>query len=261
MKKVILLCGMLLAVTASLASAGAGTNLRWTNCFIDAGAQNQAFACNTNANTPASIKHHLIGSFQLGADLTQVSGVSFIVDLASAGASLPPWWQFKNVGTCRATSLNFSPAIPGSAVSCADWAPVLPGGGLASYTVGVFGPTSARMIAGFAVPATALADLLGGQEYFAFDATIDNTKTVGTGSCAGCDVPVCIAMHEIIVATPPVAGEPSRDVRLDTPANGTDSDVALWQGGAGANSLRGAGCPAATPTRSSTWSSVKSLYR
>ena len=44
------------------------------------------------------------------------------------------------------------------------------------------------------------------------------------------------------------------DFRLGNPAN---SNFATWQNGFSADG----GCPAATPTRSTTWGSVKALYR
>src|SRR5882672_5333699 len=72
MKKSILLCGVLLALTASVASAGPGVNLRWTNCFGDAGQSNRAFACSTNA--PITANNILVCSFELAADVLAASG-------------------------------------------------------------------------------------------------------------------------------------------------------------------------------------------
>lgn len=259
MKKSLMLCGLLLALTASIASAAAGTNLRWSNCFGDAGTQNKTFACASNLAGQT-----LVGSFELGADLIDVSGVELVIDVATASAVLPPWWQFKNAGACRASSLTLNGTISPLAVNCVDWAAGAAAGGLAAYSVGttaIPGLNTARIIGGLAVAASALAPLVAAQEYFAFNATINNLKTVGTGACAGCSVPACIVFNSCKCATPPVAGQPSRDVTVSGATNGTDSNFATWQGGAGANSSRGNGCPAATPTRSATWGSVKSLYR
>jgi hypothetical protein len=250
------LCGLLLALTASIASAAAGVNLRWSACFGDGGTANKTFACNSNT-AGSSV---LVGSFELGADLLQTSGVEIVVDVATAGATLPAWWDFKNPGSCRTASLVMNPTIAISAANCADWAAGGAAGGLAAYSVGGGGPNTSRMIGGFAI-AVPLADLTGGQEYFAFNAIINNAKTVGTGSCAGCSTPACIVLNSIKCATPPVTGVPSRDVKLSGPTNGTDSNYATWQGGAGVNSNRGQGCPAATPTHKSTWQQVKTLYR
>ena len=257
MKKSLMLCGLLLALTASIASAAAGTNLRWNTCFGDAGLANRNSTCLLNTGTNA-----LVGSFELGAGLTQVSGVELVIDIATASTTLPAWWQFFNAGTCRQTSLTGNPTISPFAVNCVDWSAGAAAGGLAAYSIGgTAGANTARLIAGFAVSAANLQNLLPAQEYFAINILINNTKTVGTPSCAGCSTPACIVFNSCKCATPPVTGQPSRDVTVSGATNGTDSHFVTWQGGAGANSTRGNGCPAATPTHSATWGSVKSLYR
>ena len=51
MKKTILLCGALLALTASVASA-AGLNFAWNNCYGEGtGTQNRSFLCNLNTGS------------------------------------------------------------------------------------------------------------------------------------------------------------------------------------------------------------------
>jgi len=266
MKKSILLCGLLLAMSASLASAAAGVNLRWNACYgggAGGGVIAKTFACNSNTN-PAN--ETLVGSFELPSDLAGVSGVEIVVDIAVAGTSLPPWWQFKNAGACRQASLTAN-GIGGGAL-CPDWAAGGGQGGLAAYQLGanttpitLGGANTARIILGIAVAPDALQDLFAGQEYFAFNAAINNAKTVGTGSCAGCNLGACIVCNSIKVATPPPPpGQPDPSITVSGPTNGTDSNFALWQGGA-ASSARGIGCPLATATHSSTWSKVKTLYR
>src|SRR5262245_30429149 len=113
MKKVTLLCGLLLAMTATIASAE-GLNLRWNFCFGDGGVVNKTFACTSNslANNNAS------GTFVLDADLANVSGTEVVIDLASTDAVLPAWWQFKNAGTCR--QLNSGYAVNLAGASCPD---------------------------------------------------------------------------------------------------------------------------------------------
>src|SRR5215467_11821444 len=85
MKRVTLLCGLLLAMSASVAAAS-GVGLRWQACLGDAGAINRNFACNTNAGT----NNILVGTFELGAaGLANVSGNEVVIDLGAAGATLP----------------------------------------------------------------------------------------------------------------------------------------------------------------------------
>jgi len=256
MKKVTLLCGMLLALTASIASAAQGTNLRWSACFGDGGPLNRSSTCLSNNGSNV-----LVGSFEMGASLTQVSGVEIVIDIGTAGVSLPAWWSMFNVGTCRPASLTSNAAIAATAANCFDWANNFAQGGLAAYNMGFDGPNTARTVNGFAVSALHLANLDPATEYFCVNMSINNASTVGTGSCSGCSVPACIVFNSVKVATPPVAGQPSRDVVVSGPTNGTDSYYCTWQGGIGIVVGGKVGCPAAVPTHGSTWSQVKTLYR
>ena len=252
MKKITLLCGLLLAVTASVASAAAGVGLRWLSCNGDGGQANRAFACNSNTGT-----NNLVGTFELGENLPGVVGTEIVIDLASADPTLPAWWAFKNVGTCRATSLVMNSTISPAAINCADWASGAAAGGIGAYNIGARGANTARIVAALAVAADAAADLGPGQEYFSFNILINNAKTVGTGNCAGCQTPICIVFNSVNVVPP----APAVGVKLTGPSNGTDADFATWQGGAGVVVGGVTGCGAATPTSNKTWGAVKSLYR
>jgi hypothetical protein len=259
MKKVTLLCGLLLAVSATIASAAPGVGLRWTDCIGDGGAANKNFAC--NANTGSNV---LVGTFELGAvGLGTTSGEEIIIDIAAAGATLPAWWAFKNAGTCRSGSLAIGSALPLSAAGgCSDWAAGGATAGIGAYNIGQRGPNTARVIAASAVAPDALQDLLGGTEYFSFALTINNLKTVGTGLCAGCNVAACIVFNSLNMTTPILAN----NVKISGASNGTDSNFATWQGGAGVvvapypGGNGGTGCPQATPTQNKTWGAVKSMY-
>jgi hypothetical protein len=254
MKKSLLLSGLLLVAMASSALAAPGTNLRWSNCFGDVGAQNRTSVCTSSLGNAGS----LVGSFEMPSLLAGVTGVELSLDLAVAGASLPAWWTFTAAG-CRPGALTMNAAISGSAANCFDWASGAAAGGLAAYNEGFWGPSSAHILGGFAVPAAFAANLEPGAEYFAFNAVLSNTKTTSTGSCAGCLSGACIVFNSIKVAVPPVAGQPDGSILITGSANPA-SNYALWQGGAGVSTLLGQGCPGATPTRNTTWSKVKSLY-
>jgi hypothetical protein len=252
MKKVLLLCGMLLAFTACVASAGEGTNLRWNACIGDGGALNRNFACNTNSQA-----HSLVGGFELAADMLDVSGNEIVIDIASASPNLPAWWHFRNALTCRQTALSFNTTIAATALNCFDWGNGLSVGGVGAYNMGVRGPNTARVVAASAVPSSSLQQLFGATEYFSFNLVISSAKTVGSPDCAGCLDPVCIVFNSLNLTTPIAAN----NRKLVGPANGFDSDYATWQGGGGVIVQGVPGCGAATPTRNATWGSVKSLYR
>lgn len=229
-----------------------GCNLRWDHCFGDGGALNKNFACDTNAGSNV-----LVGSFTPAWDIGNVSGLEIVIYLAADAASLPAWWQFKNAGTCRQASLTMNATLPSSAANCTDWGQGLEAGGLAAYNIGALGPNTVRILAAFAVAPQNLQYLNGLQEYFGFSMPINHAKTVGTGSCSGCSTPVCIVFNQIRMTTPVL----TNDRVLMGPSNFTDSHYATWQGGGNPSSFFATGCPAATPVKRSTWSSIKSLYR
>ena len=128
----------LLVLLAVPSAHAAGVNMRWNACLGDGGSASRTFACDRNTGT-----NQLVGSFVLGADLQQVSGVQFVVDIATDSPTLPAWWHFKNAGSCRAASLSVSGTISPIAVNCLDWANGAASGGLASYAVGFSGPNTA----------------------------------------------------------------------------------------------------------------------
>ena len=237
-----LLFGVLAFVSSG--HAGAGVFLRWDQCLSDGGAQNKAFACNVNTG-----KETLVGGFELGADMTRpASGNEITLDIASASVTLPAWWQFRNAGTCRQTSLTMNFVVSPLAINCVDWASGVATGAIGAYTIGLRGPNTARIFAAASVPVGIPEDPVAGQEYFSFNLVISNEKTAGDGSCAGCQTPVCLYFTRLAVTTAVAAD----NLTLSGPANGVDSDVATWQGGA---------LCLFTPTVQRTWGGVKALYR
>ncbi len=251
MKKVMLLAGMLLAMSAVAANA-AGLSLNWNNCAADGRSANKTSACANSLGSAGT----MVGTFDIPNDVVAATGIELVLDLASAGTVLPAWWST----SCR-NPFTVNATISAAAVNCFDWSNATALGGLAAYTQGgIYGPTSARILAGFAVPppgvnVAALAAVAPGTEYFAFNIVLTNAKTTGTGLCAGCTTPVCIVFNNLKM----VAGTTTAAI-VNTP-QAPGSNAITWQGGAGVTSTLGGGCPAATPTRNTTWGSVKSLYR
>jgi hypothetical protein len=125
-----------------------------------------------------------------------------------------------------------------------------------------------------AVPGSAPADLVAGQEYFFFNLIITHAKTVGTGACGGCLQPACIFLSAADLLFPT-----ANNVKLDRGANFSGSQWVSWQRGYPRNILQtcqatggGIFCldPSTyfdvvpyspTPARTSTWGAVKALYR
>lgn len=271
-----LLSFFFVASAAHAATSAPGVNLRWDQCYGDNGAWNKNFACDTNSGV-----ERLVGSFELSEPLADVAGFEAFVDITSASPALPAWWQFKNFGTCRTTSLTMSSTPPANSAACVDWALGQAASGIGAYVTGL-PPDRAKIVMAAAVPQSALAQWVAGQEYFAFSIQINHAKTVGTGPCAGCLEPVCLFFSGLRVPGGTfVPGSGDSRIRLTQGANYLGSQYVTWQHGYPLNVVTGVcggmtggglfcqymqanfSCVLADPTsqRRSTWGEVKSLYR
>src|SRR4029077_3147995 len=94
------------------------------------------------------------------------------------------------------------------------------------YDVGFGGPNRARMRVIFAMPNVAAVPLTEGQEYYDFKMVLLNTKTVGTGSCGGCDVAAAIGLTYLEVDQVTGTGP---NVLMSGPQYITDRSTAGWQ--------------------------------
>ena len=109
----------------------------------------------------------------------------------------------------------------------------------------VTAPNRARIKEGWALPAGSpgIGPIGVGTETYAFKVIINNSRTSGLGSCAGCTIPATFAFTEILVTNVP--GDPNGNKRLISPATRA---YATWQDGV-------------TPARNATWGSIKARYR
>lgn len=241
--------------TPNVVPAKPGINLKWNNCFLDGAVTNRNFAC--AANTGNNV---MIGTFAVPVDLPVPRRTDFVLDLATASATLPAWWQFKNAGSCRMTSMLISSVVPAVAVNCIDWTQGNGMPGITDYQVGARGPNTARVIAfvqAFDPVTPPIEPLVADVEYYAFTLSFNNAKTVGTGACAGCSTPACIVLNSVRISS----ADGSTLATLTAPSTGTDSNLVTWQGGAGVGVGSVIGCPAATAARGSTWGRIKAIYR
>lgn len=236
-------------------ASAAGVNLRWNACAGDGGVSNRTSACSTTLGSQV-----LVASFVSPIPVPDLTAVETHFNFVVAGSGLPPWFQFNPAGSCRFGALGAAATIPSLAVNCIDPFGGGAASGIGSYTVGGSGPNTAQFFAPAVVPATSAASIVVGPEYFACQLVILNVKTTGAGACTGCSTPACIAISFMNLYTPASTAATPVAV-LNAPANGVDSGYVTWQGGVGAGPLPGGACPAATPTRNSTWGAVKSLYR
>jgi hypothetical protein len=241
MKKILLISGVLLALTATVASA-AGINLYWNDCSVG-GSTNKAFACASNAGT-----NSMVLSYDPPAGLSLLVGINGILDLQSAQNPLPAWWDMFNAGTCRAAALSQNVVFPTG--NCFDyWA----GGGAGGITAYIPTGTNRRRIGtSFSGNEATSGPFDAGTEYYAMNVNISNVKTAGLGACAGCTDPVCVVLNELLLSQP--NGTPGGSPAVTSPLT---SNFVTWQGG----QIAAPGCPAATPTVNRTWGQVKSIYR
>ena len=241
-----------LLLIASLALAerswAAGVNFSWNACTSEGGVQNRTFACNTNAGTLA-----LYGSFALTADQSNFIGIEATVDVHAASTSLPDWWQFLNASACRQNAMtaafNFS-GDPGNA--CHDpWAGLATGAVAAYHTFWTTPPVpsgnenEAQALLVAAVPSTSPQHLVGGTEYYGFKMSISLANTVGSGSCSGCGVPVCLTLSQV----KSVGSDNSSQVLTDAISSATIT----WQSAVA--------CPGAFASQNVTWGRIRTVLK
>jgi hypothetical protein len=254
MKRLLLVTGALAVMGVATAQA-AGINVSWgTGCFKEnAGGTPdprifKTFACATNTGSAV-----FVTSFALAGDQPSFVGTAAVVDLEADNSQtgLPDWWQFFNSGTCRQTSLSTSEdftTAPGTV--CVDpWSNLASGGVGAYQTISTSppvprnDPSTARLKIFYAL--ADISPLVAGTEYYNARVTILYTKSTGTGSCAGCTVPVTIVLNSIQSSENTGFSEFLSDQIDNKCLNWQSSTVAC----------------AAVPTRNISWGQVKSLYR
>ena len=234
----------LLLVVPRLASAE-GIALNWSACEADGGFSNITFACNTNAGFSA-----LAPSFLLDAPLTGVTSVRGTLDVVSETPALPAWWDLDVCRSGSLTTLNTALAP----ILCTYWATgILVNNGIDSYVTGLGGPNTARCEFRSFVRAAGVS-LSSNTEYVVTALRFNFNRTVGSPSCSGCGIGVCLELKSLQLQL----GTGPTFVNLTTPMPTADGSHVTWQGG---GSGPNGSCAGAVATRRSAWGAIKSLYR
>lgn len=243
MKKTLLMAGALLALTAGIASAQGGINLSWSDCGTF-GVQGKTFTCTSNTLSGAI----MVASAVAGVQMDQLNGQESEIDLQTNAAALSNWWQLASGGCRGTTAIAASFDFTAGPFNCIDpWSGGASGG--MNYVPAFGGPNRGQIRTICAIPGT--TGITATDEYYFFKITLLGAKSTGNNSCAGCTDGACLVFESIKLTQPAGVG----DYLLTTPIT---RQFVTWQaGGAGVTG----GCPAATPTKSTTWGSVKSLYR
>ncbi len=253
MKKLVLLCVLLLATGASAAQAA--LHLAWTDC---GGATNLDDACTSNTGS-----FDIVASFDAPAGSTAITGEQGVIDVQVDGGAVPPWWQAVVTGSCRGSAVSVMYTNPGN--SCADYFNTVgvPLGGI-GYDYYPVSPTIApgrvriRTVSSIATPAATSfenAGIAAGTNTYLLTIRVKMTKTVGAGACAGCDLAACWVLQNLLVTQPAGVGD---YFFLTTDGSGAYVE---WQGGAVGAGPFGSGCPGATPAARTSWGQLKGLYR
>jgi len=260
MKKILLLTGVLLALTASYASALPGLDMAWNGCPL-------VLSNPTDMTDPCDDSFALNKNFYLAmkapAGITRWVGEELIIDVQTDAAVLPDWWHLEAANVllgipagCRDGEYSFATTNTGATTAtCKNYWGNSPQSGGAVWLPGNGGPSRTRMFGAFArstssaIAITADVEYYVGQGFFTMNrADLDPT----TQPCNGCLLGACLVFQYLKVAQP--AGTPGGDVLIE---NANVRRHMTWQGGLHGPSL----CPAATSTRQATWGQVKSLYR
>lgn len=236
---------LLLAALAVPARAQHGSvRLMWTHCGA-AGTNARTFACNTNSGSDA-----LILSFKPANATDAIYQFETSLTVGDQDFSLiPDWWAFVPATGCRRGLLTANAGFSSAGGACED--PWL-GQGLATVAVTPLtiidgGVRRLRLNVVAAIPTSAAAPLDPASEYFAVRLTLGHQKSVGTGACAGCALPMCIAFNPGASYTVANPANPTRTVLW------TDfGESVVWNGTTS--------CERLVPVRNATWGAIKSLY-
>jgi len=249
MKKMLLLCGamMLVSAVAAFAATGStGLGLNWDNCT---GPDVKISACTSNTASSQT----LVLSYTPAADKGGFLGVVVDVNIAVDG-TLPAWWSGTCAGKTLAQTYSSSGAIGSGNALCASgddgYGGVNPTGGFAIARLGV--PTagsSVQLEAAWANSIDSPVDMVADTRYFIATFGINGSKSLGTG-CPGCLTSACINFKKCIL-------DATSQTPLSLILNPIDGPWVSYQG----NPATPSSCLGATPTHNSTWGSVKALYR
>lgn len=242
------LCTFLILTLLDPVAAGAHEfDLLWNDCAAGGGDSDlSGVDCGVDTGDPLA----LIVSLTASGPIDLVVGVTFSIQFGSDADLIPDWWRLDLEG-CRGNSLSFQPAVGTGGTppfGCTNaWAGQ--GFGNVQFVLGApppggTGQAALRGIVAVAAPLT-LEPSQG--ELYVARISIDRAQTT---SCSGCDVAACMALTDLRIAR--TAQAPGGDVFVFPDGA---NDFVTYRGGGSID------CPAAVPTKVSTWGRVKSLYR
>ena len=251
MKKTLLLAAIALVLGSSTGAAN-GLVTTWQSCPEQTDA---AKAVTFDCDPASGSSYDLIGTFSLSHAVAGIISIDGIVDLRFEGqTSVPAFWQLPPIG-CNQSGLALIDIEPASCTAYAS--PFCAAGGacdalITGYAVDYKGPGTGRML--FTIARSSANPTSLAQEpakYFGFDLRFNMDNA---GFCAGCNTPTTIVWNTAVLYAA------SAGTGMEVAAAILTSADALSDPCVNANGGTSTGC-ATTPTRRSTWGSLKSLYR
>lgn len=255
MKKILVLSATLLTLAAPLAMAG-GIDFAWDACASNGGTASTVFPC---ADPSGLVNAY--GTFVSDVTLTNIfTAIDAVIDLQTDAPVLTPFWDIQTAvspSSCNNAVLLNKARSAGNCGGAANlWGP---GGGAATTNIGYgpqFGgvPNRGRIVAGVFRSAASPTTVNAGTNYWGFELQfLTGSATEAGGSCSGCTGGATLVLNEIKLSS-------ISDARtgIEAPA------VVITNPGSVGNcvSAGGATTPcSATPVKSKTWGTLKSLYR
>jgi len=221
---------LLLLLSLSLASPAlaGGVDIAWDNCRGEPGAGSlKEFACGNNLGGES-----LWISFESSVSAPSMGRFEVAIDFHSRdGGTLPVWWDFEDLASCRRGALQVD---KGGAVETPTCARIFTSANRPTWVVDRVDymlptPDAGRMV----IAAAVSGPLVANQRYLACIFTLLHANTA---SCAGCDVPVVIS----VTAVRPDG------IIISNPLH---QNFVYWQQ------------TNPTATRATTWGALKGLYR
>ncbi len=258
MKKFAVLCALLLAATATMAtSAGAVAtiDLAWGNCAFDntpVHTQNVTFACDGGGPGGTGLPYVAYATLHAPTGgYPQLAALQAQFDIQDETGPLPDFWAFET-GGCNAPYLSVISTKPSTCGVLANspWVPATDAQGFVLDYVRAGNRAHAEVV--MTTLPTSAQNLASDADYFLFGLGIsEDSFNNSPPGCSGCGDKVSVVFNS---------------VKMESSAPGVNVEALIVDqagsfGNCGSVNGAGAGTCAATPTQNKTWGAVKSLYR
>jgi hypothetical protein len=253
MKKILAMCGVLLALSASaaLAQINGGLDITWTTCVLEGSLQDQNFT-NCTTSGAATSTRRLYSVLKSPVNLPNFVAVQCVYDLQQEGVpNVDPYWRFDAVCNQSGLTIQSDPDPAGAGTCDGETNPWGLGGADGSPFIVLSTPTGnrTRIITATTRASTNPFPILGdGITNYYISTLLFNTSNRAT--CPGCNNKVAIVWNDAEMAENTgnrvhITGPDKVGNCVTMNARGTPTDNICQ----------------ATPARKTTWGQLKSIYR